>query len=162
MRRSLICAVAVVLAGPAAAVDVTSRATIFAGPYEGRVVRVIDGDTVVVRVGVWPGMSAETSVRIRGIDAPEMRGPDCEAERDWAERATAHVERHYPEGAAVRLTEVSFGSFAGRVVAGLARHDGEDWISLGAELIGEDLAVAWEPGEDRPDWCAMAEAGDAP
>ncbi len=160
--RSLVFAVAAMLAGPAAAVDITSRATIFEGPYDGRVVRVIDGDTVVVRVAVWPGMAAETSVRIRGIDAPEMRRPDCAAERDWAERATTHVEAHYPEGAAVRLTEVSFGSFAGRVVAGLARRDGEGWTSLGDELIDAGLAVAWEPGQDRPDWCAKAEAGAAP
>ena len=150
------------LAGPAAAVDVTSRATIFPGPYEGRVVRVIDGDTVAVRVAVWPGMSAETRVRIRGIDAPETHRPDCDAERAWGEAATEWVARRYPEGAPVRLAQVSFGSFAGRVVAGLSRREGEDWIALADELIAADLALAWEPGDDRPDWCAMAEAGGAP
>ena len=36
--------------------------------------RVIDGDTFEARVRVWPGIDITTKVRLRNIDAPEMRG----------------------------------------------------------------------------------------
>src|SRR6185312_332928 len=37
------------------------------------VLRVIDGDTFEARVHVWPGLDITTKVRLRGVDAPEMR-----------------------------------------------------------------------------------------
>jgi len=45
--------------------------------YYATVVRVIDGDTLEVRVNLWPGLVAEYAVRVRDIDAPELRGADC-------------------------------------------------------------------------------------
>ena len=47
---------------------------VIAGPMTGDVMQVLDGDTVTVRVRIWIGQSIETSVRINGIDTPEMRG----------------------------------------------------------------------------------------
>jgi endonuclease YncB( thermonuclease family) len=40
--------------------------------YPAEVVRIIDGDTFQVRVQVWPGLSVDAKVRLRGIDAPEL------------------------------------------------------------------------------------------
>ena len=41
-----------------------------AGPYTATVERVIDGDTLAVRVSMWIGQELRVLVRIRGVDAP--------------------------------------------------------------------------------------------
>ena len=51
-------------------------AEILSGPYRAEVVRVIDGDTFVARVAIWPSLTSETAIRLRGIDTPELHGPD--------------------------------------------------------------------------------------
>jgi len=40
------------------------------GPYRADVVRVIDGDTVVLDAHIWPGMTQRTHLRLSGIDTP--------------------------------------------------------------------------------------------
>lgn len=47
------------------------------------VVSVYDGDTFTVEARPWPGMTLRTSVRVRGVDTPEIRGK-CQAEKDLA------------------------------------------------------------------------------
>ena len=52
---------------------------IIAGPIFADVVRVRDGDSVEVVAHVWPGHDVRVSIRLRGIDAPELRarcGPE--------------------------------------------------------------------------------------
>ncbi len=53
-----------------------------------QVVRVVDGDTFDARVSVWPGIEISTRVRLRGIDAPEMRARCKESRRGRRRRAT--------------------------------------------------------------------------
>ena len=72
--------------------------------YYAEVVQVIDGDTLDVRVDLWPGVQAVYAVRVRGIDAPELRRSACEAERLWAEEAKAQVTTLYDPGSRVRLS----------------------------------------------------------
>ena len=48
--------------------------------HPAEILRVIDGDTFEARVRVWPGLDITTKVRLRGIDAPELRA-HCEGER---------------------------------------------------------------------------------
>ena len=61
------------------------------------VVRVIDGDTFVARVHIWPGMDITTRVRLRGIDAPEMHAR-CDDERVKALAARDALEKLLAEG----------------------------------------------------------------
>ena len=56
----------------ASGVNADSRETI-PGPVPAHVVRVVDGDTVVVDAHPWPDQSVRVSVRLRGIDTPELR-----------------------------------------------------------------------------------------
>ena len=58
------------------------------GPLPARVVSVIDGDTLEVRVHIWLGQNLDTRVRLAGIDAPELKGK-CDREKDLARRADA-------------------------------------------------------------------------
>lgn len=60
----------------------TFAAEVVAGPVRADVVRVIDGDTLAVTAHIWVGQSLATSVRIRGIDTPELRG-GAPGKRRW-------------------------------------------------------------------------------
>lgn len=83
--------------------------------YPADVVRVIDGDTFEARVRVWPGIEITTKVRLRGIDAPELRAR-CAAEKVRAQAArdalTALLER-----GPVAISGVSLDKYGGRVIA---------------------------------------------
>src|SRR6478609_6343853 len=43
------------------------------GPVAAEILRVVDGDTVLVEAQPWPQQKMEVYVRIRGIDAPELK-----------------------------------------------------------------------------------------
>lgn len=121
------------------------------GPVPAELVRVIDGDTIEVRAHIWPGHYVQTRVRLLGVDTPERRGPDCEAERVKAAEALAFTQA-WLEGASIGLETIDLGSFAGRVVARVRRADGAD---LSEALLTEGLAAPY--GEPGP-WCPAAPA----
>jgi micrococcal nuclease len=125
--------------------------------YYAQVVRVIDGDTLDVRVDLWPGLQAVYSVRVRGIDAPELRRSGCQAEKAWAEEARAQVAKLYDIGSRIRLENVEYDAFAGRVVADVRRWRSDRWIYLADELVERGLAEAWAPEMADIDWCLLAE-----
>jgi micrococcal nuclease len=75
----------------------TATAAEAVGGSAARVVRVIDGDTLVVRLG-----SQEERVRLLGVDTPEMPRRGWAGEY-WAGEATAFVRGLLPEGSAVTL-----------------------------------------------------------
>lgn len=52
--------------------------------YKANVVRVIDGDTIVVDVDLGMRVFVRQSLRLYGINAPELRGPKAEPERATA------------------------------------------------------------------------------
>ena len=77
--------------------------------------RVIDGDTFEARVRVWPGMDITTRVRLRGIDAPELRAR-CDDERVKALAARDALARLLAEGE-VGISRVGQDKYGGRVDA---------------------------------------------
>ena len=129
----------VVCGGPAFAAET------IAGPVAAEVIRVVDGDTVKVRAQVWLDQELEVSVRISGIDAPELFRPKCPVEKEKARASKQFAESFFGDGRAV-LREVRYGKYAGRVVARIENDQGQD---LAASLIDEDLA---ESGP-RGNWC---------
>jgi endonuclease YncB( thermonuclease family) len=118
-----------------------------AGPIEARVITVVDGDTIRVAALVWPGHEVTVSVRIRGIDAPEMKSR-CEAERRAAERARAVLEDIVAAGA-VRLSSIGGGKYYGRVLADVEAADG---TALAGALLSRDLVRPYGGGR-RQSWC---------
>jgi endonuclease YncB( thermonuclease family) len=113
LRRCLIpaaCAgLLLVLAGAAHARDEVS------GPVAATVVRVIDGDTFVAEAHVWPGETVRVSVRIRGIDAPELHSR-CPRERTAATEARDALVALL-DGQAVTISNIGGGKYYGRVLA---------------------------------------------
>lgn len=137
-------ALAAATAGPSA----LAPADTLRGPVDAEVLRVVDGDTVLVTAHIWLGQRVETLVRMAGIDTPELRGR-CADEKTLAQRARTLVESRLPPGARVRLHNVATGKFAGRIVARLFTEDGED---LAHTLIAAGLARPYDGGQRTP-WC---------
>jgi micrococcal nuclease len=137
------------LASPAAFEPGASASEMLAGPYVGAVERVVDGDTIAVRVEIWLQQNLEVLVRVRGIDAPELRG-DCDLERIRAAEATAALQR-LVTGGVVTLTEIEGDKFYGRVVADVTTPQG---ANVGRELVAAGLARSYDGGT-RQGWCAV-------
>ena len=53
------------------------------GPISAKVIKVYDGDTFTVEAYPWPGLEAKASVRVDGVDTPEIRGK-CDEEKQKA------------------------------------------------------------------------------
>ncbi|WP_245408884.1 thermonuclease family protein [Rhizobium wuzhouense] len=93
------------------------------GPVEAQVIRVIDGDTVLVDAMPWPDHHISTYVRLRGIDAPELKSK-CAAFRNAARQAQEQLMTLMVGQPRVTLTAISGDKYFGRVVADLNLDDG--------------------------------------
>lgn len=112
---------------------------LLAGPVPATLVRVIDGDTLLVRARVWLDIDIVTRVRLRGVNAPELRARD-DGERGRAEAARAFVasllRTDLAEGAPLVLTAIGQDKYGGRVVASVSVAGAD----LAAALVGEGHA----------------------
>lgn len=139
---------AAVLCGATAGEGTAESRRVLPGPVEARVVRVIDGDTFLADVHVWPGHTVRVSIRLRGIDAPEMRGA-CASERAAASRARDKLVLLLGEGP-VLVTNVGGGKYYGRVLADVAGPDGGQ---AAAALLRKGLVRPYSGGR-RVSLCA--------
>jgi endonuclease YncB( thermonuclease family) len=114
------------------------------------VVRTIDGDTFEARVHLPPDLDLTTRIRLRGIDAPELKA-SCPQELEMAEAATAALRALLGEGD-VRIFNIGPDKYAGRVVADvITRRSG----NVSAAMIATGLARSYGGGH-RGGWCANA------
>jgi endonuclease YncB( thermonuclease family) len=100
--------------------------------FEGRVVKVVDGDTIVVLVG-----RESRRVRLFGIDTPERGQP-------WANKAKEALARRV-FGKPVRVNDVAtdrYGRTVGEVYA--------DNVCVGCELVREGNAWVYRHYTDDP------------
>jgi endonuclease YncB( thermonuclease family) len=114
------------------------------------VIRTIDGDTFEARVHIEPGLDLKTRVRLRGIDAPELKAA-CAEELQRAEAATAALRGLLGEGG-VAIFNIGPDKYAGRVVADVAtRRTGN--VSTAMLTAGYVRSYG---GGHRSGWCANA------
>jgi micrococcal nuclease len=119
----------------------------FSGPVSAIVESVLDGDTFRAQALVWPGHTVTVNIRIRGIDAPEIKSR-CRHERDAAHRARDALARMIGD-APVSISNISGAKYYGRVLADVASSDGR---SLATGLIDQALVRAYRGGK-RKSWC---------
>ncbi|MCB1455514.1 MAG: thermonuclease family protein [Nitratireductor sp.] len=119
----------------------------FPGPVSADVVEVVDGDSIRVSAHVWPGQQILVSIRIRGIDAPEMKAR-CASEKGAALAARARTASLVSSGTVV-LTNISGGKYYGRMLADVSNVSGHD---LAANLLAEKLVRPYS-GRKRQSWC---------
>jgi micrococcal nuclease len=98
-------------------------------------------------VHVWPGLDVTTKVRLRGIDAPELKAR-CPAERTKAEAARDALMDILAQGA-VGVYGISIDKYGGRVVADAATRS---TASVSAELLKRGHARFYAGGR-RDGWC---------
>lgn len=106
-----------------AAVPTTSLPTVVEA--NASVVRVVDGDTVVVDIG-----DSRETVRLIGIDTPETVKPDSPVEC-FGPEASAFTKHLLPEGTAVRVErDVEARDDYGRLLVYLYRADDGTFVNL--------------------------------
>jgi endonuclease YncB( thermonuclease family) len=114
------------------------------------VVRTIDGDTFEARVHVSPDLILTTRVRLRGIDAPELKA-SCAQELHMAEAATGALRALLGEGD-VTIFNIGPDKYGGRVVAEVAtRRTG----NVSKAMLAAGNARSYGGGH-RAGWCANA------
>ena len=126
-----------------------------AADYAWPVVRVIDGDTIVVDASAdMPAEVAELRVRLRGVDAPETgHRARCDAERAAADQTTTFVEGLVAAATSVVVRDPEWGKWGGRVVADVVLDDDR---SLATLLIDFSHGRPYDGGA-RSGWCGAAE-----
>jgi endonuclease YncB( thermonuclease family) len=123
----------------------------FPGPFTSEIVRIIDGDTFKARVQVWFGQEITTSVRVRGFDAPEMKGK-CAEESKAAQEATDMLREILASGP-VTLHTIGPDKYFGRVVASVhvTLKDGIE-TDVAQMMIAAGMGRAYNGGT-RGSWC---------
>ncbi|HTK12964.1 MAG TPA: thermonuclease family protein [Xanthobacteraceae bacterium] len=115
--------------------------------YPAEVLRVIDGDTFVAAVHLWPGLQITTKVRLRRIDAAEMHAR-CPQERRLAEAARDGLTTLLA-GGNVTLTQIKPDRYGGRVDADAVN---AARIDVGEAMLARGLARPYNGGRRQP-WC---------
>ena len=149
-------AVALVVAGctdRSTAGDDTRAASAGAGAAE--VVRVVDGDTIVVRLD-----GAEERVRLLGIDTPESVDPRSPVEC-FGKEAAAHTASLLPPGTPVRLVrDVEARDRYERLLAYVYRIDDGTFVNLRLVEDGYAAVLTYPPNVAHADEFVAA-AGEA-
>lgn len=111
------------------------------------VVSVYDADTFRVNVRQWPEIIGDNMpIRVKGVDAPEIRGK-CDEEKRQAQAAKAFTAATLVNATSIELRNIDRGKYF-RVLADVY----VDGKSLTNMLIDEGLARPYEGGT-REGWC---------
>ena len=107
-----------------------------------------DGDTIYSRLEAAPGKLSKVSIRIIGIDTPEIRGK-CQLEKDRALEAKQVLLNIISTNEAVIVKDAKWDKYGGRVLGRVFLEDGTD---VRLAMINSGLARPYSGGF-RKDWC---------
>ncbi len=131
-------------AGRIAPTEGATKADLF--NYRVEIIRVVDGDTLWVRIYVRPRQWVKQKLRLRGLDCPEMSTPEGKAAKRWVEALVAKTT-----AVAINTTKPDkYDRYLADVF--LTTDDGE--IFLNNALLENGQAVrkdAWEFGDWEPE-----------
>jgi micrococcal nuclease len=113
------------------------------------VIRTIDGDTFVARMHQRDGRDLVARVRLRGIDAPEMKA-SCQEELDKADAAAAALRDLLGQGG-VTISNLGADKY-GRVLADVAT---KRTANVSAVLLAGGYARSYNGGH-RDGWCGRS------
>jgi len=119
------------------------------GDYEGAVyISNYDGDTIKFNLpGLHPLIGKKISIRVNGIDTPEMRGK-CEQEKYNAQQAKEMVADILKDAEQVDLKNMERGKYF-RIAADVFV-DGENLADM---LIEAGMAIRYDGGKKTHSWC---------
>ncbi|MCX4027487.1 thermonuclease family protein [Endozoicomonas sp. SM1973] len=111
------------------------------------VTSIYDGDTFRVNIKGWPNIVGERiSIRVKGVDTPEIRG-QCEKEKKLARKAKQHTVSLLRSAKKIELRNMQRGKYF-RILANVYI----DGKSLTDSLIKAKLARPYDGGK-RQGWC---------
>ena len=114
------------------------------------VIHTIDGDTFEARVHLAPDQDVMTRVRVRGIDAPELKAA-CPEELRLAEAATDALRDLLRHGG-VAIYNIGPDKYQGRIVADVATKRTDN---VAAALLAAGHVRSYNGGH-RNGWCVNA------
>jgi micrococcal nuclease len=118
--------------------------------YDAQILRVSDGDTVVIAAPFLPApLKPELAVRVFGVDTPEkgFRG-QCDSEKARGEAASEFTKKAVKATKKHQVILYSWDKFGGRVLGDMIL----DGVSLRAELIRNGFAREYY-GDAKQSWC---------
>lgn len=121
-----------------------------ANPYDWKVIKVNDGDTVVFEAPFMPApLKPQLSLRVLGVDTPEKGArAGCPKEAAAAEAASAFTKNLVANAKVIRVELKEHDKFGGRVLGDLIV-DGQRLSEL---LIKNGHARAYF-GDKKASWC---------
>ena len=129
---------------------VTAQKTPKGVTYDANILRVTDGDTIVIAAPFLPApLKPQLSVRIYGVDTPEkgFRGK-CDSEKQRGEAASAFTKNAVAKSIKRQVVLYGWDKFGGRVLGDIVL-DGQ---SLRTMLIQNGFAREYF-GEAKQSWC---------
>lgn len=112
-----------------------------------KVTSIYDGDTFRANIkGYPPVIGKRMSIRINGIDAPEIKA-HCEKEKLFAIAAKKVTISLLRNAHKIELRNIRRGKYF-RLIADVYA----DGLSIGNELLANNLAVSYD-GKHKVDWC---------
>jgi len=121
------------------------------GPVAAEILRVVDGDTVLVEAQPWPQQKMEVYVRIRGIDAPELKSK-CARIREAGLDARQALEALTARSPKIQLTHITGDKYFGRIVANIILSDGR---SAADDLMLAGLVRTYDGGRKPREVCDL-------
>jgi endonuclease YncB( thermonuclease family) len=118
--------------------------------YDAQIVRVSDGDTIVIAATFLPApLKPELAVRVFGVDTPEKgHRAQCPSEAQRGEAASAFTKNAVKNTKRHQVILYSWDKFGGRVLGDMIL----DGVSLRAELIRNGHAREYY-GDAKQSWC---------
>jgi endonuclease YncB( thermonuclease family) len=118
--------------------------------YDAQIIRVTDGDTVVIAAPFLPApLKPELAVRVYGVDTPEkgFRG-QCDSEKQRGEAASVFTKGLINASQQRQVILYSWDKFGGRVLGDIILNG----QSLRSQLIANGFAREYY-GEAKTSWC---------
>jgi endonuclease YncB( thermonuclease family) len=118
--------------------------------YDAQIVRVNDGDTVVIAAPFLPApLKPELAVRVFGVDTPEKgHRAQCPSEDARGQAASEFTKNAVKSTKKHQVILYSWDKFGGRVLGDMIL----DGVSLRAELIRNGFAREYY-GDAKQSWC---------
>ncbi len=123
------------------------------GPYQAKILEILEGDTLKVVVAIWPGLTQEIYVRLKDIDAPEPKRmksgrPVANCEAKAAEVAIEHVQQIVASSDKVEISNVELVTSTAQYVYAYVKVGD---IDIGESLVSNGLAIS-QLGLKRKRW----------
>ena len=131
-------------------IALTFSSASLANPYDFKILKVSDGDTVVFEAPFMPApLKPQLSLRVLGVDTPEKGArAGCPAEAKAAEAASAFTKNLVANATEIKVELKEHDKFGGRVLGDLI----VDGQKLSVLLIQNGHARAYF-GEKKKSWC---------